>query len=604
MGPKLSLLVSKCKAATADRSYITGAIQSLQDEGTTLEETLTALLPWPELRAWTEQKWTGKPGNGKGKPPPPPDDGVPTPRNVWETDDDPRLPPHSLEAEQAICCAVVTGQQLPELPPEAFYTAVGRNLMTVATLLVAAGKEPDLPAVVHEMRRKGLLDAVGGAAKVAEFVGEPTVSILHVQQHEQTVRDCWYRRRVSVAARKLAVRSVQLKEPLNETLREHLEEVSEKPIQGILDWHSLPAEWLFEQPPNRDWLLVRRRDNAPDVGLLPKGIVGMLIGAGGASKTMFCVQLALLAASGSHRPLIGDIGVDAEPGKVLLMLGEEDAVEAHRRIYRAALALRLTPEQRGLALRNIFVLPLRGVDCALVDVDIATKTMHRTTMHAELLRRLKKEAPWSLIIADPVSRFSADGTESANSSATKFVSAFESFAIEEIGRPSVLLAHHTSQAARTTGDRAATAARGVTGLTDGVRWVANLTTEPNSGAKIVAFNVSKNNYSAPMTEVFLAKRSDEHGGALVPVQDGDIEEPRDKVSERREKAFTDNGERIMSVLANAPPEGMLIGAIETALAGTIVDRTLRRRMDALEASGYITAEKVRGDKGKRYRLRT
>src|SRR5262249_25635901 len=92
--------------------------------------------------------------------------------------------------------------------------------------------------------------------------------------------------------------------------------------------HAEP-EWYTKPPERRSWLL---RDQRTDSGVLPLGKVGMLAGAGGAGKTMALTQLAVAVATGT--PWLGVLEVAAQ-GNVLLILGEEDAEEVRRRLYRA-----------------------------------------------------------------------------------------------------------------------------------------------------------------------------------------------------------------------------------------------------------------------------
>lgn len=373
-------------------------------------------------------------------------------------------------------------------------------------------------------------------------------------------------------------------------------------------WVPMPRPWLYEHPPARDWLLVRAGDDdRPDVGVLPRGIVGMLAGAGGASKTMALVQLCLLVAAESGRPWIGDLIVpeSSRGGRVLLALGEETASECWRRVFRASCALGLTPEQRERALERLVVLPLAGRDVALVDVDQATRTVHRTELHAELLRRLGAEGPWTLVVVDPLARFAADGSEKDNGAATRVVSALESMATAELGAPTVIAAHHTSQAARVSGDRGATAARGVTGYTDGVRWVAVLSTVADTGGRIVDLTLAKSNYSPPAAESWRARRSDEHGGALVQLSAEDEDELRKAAAERApgaagDRRRLDTAERdataILDALRQAGAEGLTRAGLDAALTRTgyaLSDRTLTRRLDALEADGQVRATGAR-----------
>lgn len=363
-------------------------------------------------------------------------------------------------------------------------------------------------------------------------------------------------------------------------------------------WAPMPSEWLSEPPPPREWLLVQTKDQAEDLGVLPRNVVGMLASAGGVGKTMLVSQLALLVASGCARPFVGDLVVapEARGGRVLLVVGEEDGAEIRRRVYNAALALRLTPEQRERAIANIVPLPMRGRECALVAADPASRTTYRTPLHAELLERLRADGPWALVILDPMSRFGGTDAESSNGLATLFVSAAEALC-EVPGGPVVLIAHHTSQLSRRDSDRSAVAVRGVTGIVDGVRWVSVMTVADGLGGTVVELSIAKTNYSPPIVETFQAKRSREFSGALVPLSDedrADLEEAlqaTDRGAAREQKKaqrVTFEEQRVLDVLPE-PPDALSVGGVLSALAGAgvaVSEPTLRHRLNALADRGY------------------
>jgi hypothetical protein len=142
--------------------------------------------------------------------------------------------------------------------------------------------------------------------------------------------------------------------------------------------------------------------------------------------------------------------------------------------------------------------------------------MHPNTKepeHTDFLRELQNELhnanhPWKLIILDPLSRFAGSGAETYSSAATRFVEALETLT-KVPGNPTVLVAHHTTKAAR-QGSSAndTTAARGSSGLTDGVRWVATMRAENDS----VVMEFTKSNYSA-LPKPLVLRRTE--GGALT-----------------------------------------------------------------------------------------
>lgn len=291
------------------------------------------------------------------------------------------------------------------------------------------------------------------------------------------------------------------------------------------------GDWLNEEPPQRSWLLTGTVEGK-NAGILPLGKVGMIAAAGSAGKSWLTIQLALAVATGTEWA-----GLNVEsPGRVLLALGEEEAEEAQRRLYFAANALRLDADARALAAKRIWLLPLAGRQVSLTgDAPSARESdsadgLPVTPLFWELVERLEEGAgtptfePWRLVVLDPLSRFAGLEVEADSAQATRFVQAVERLTAPKHGRPTVLLTHHTNKASRKEGQSAtsdaaaATASRGSSALTDGVRWQASL--EPmkryEGAPELVTLNVVKNNYGRYPAETFLVRH--EHGALRVATQ--------------------------------------------------------------------------------------
>jgi RecA-family ATPase len=281
------------------------------------------------------------------------------------------------------------------------------------------------------------------------------------------------------------------------------------------EWRTIGerGSWLKTKPPEPRWLL-----NAEDgkTGLLRLGKVGMLAAAGAVGKTHAAIQLSLAVGSGTRWL---DTYPVATPGRVLLALGEEDAEEIHRRLYYAGQNLGMKPEELERAAANIVALPLAGRGVPLVtDTGYGrTERTERTTFFHELVRLLGAHE-WSLLIFDPMSRFAGADAEKDNAAATRLVEAFEELAKVK-GNPTVLMCHHTTKGARREdGDgQEATAARGASALTDGVRFVMTLESRRWSGKgnkpkdlpKLLDLHVPKMNHTEEPGGITLIRGS--HG---------------------------------------------------------------------------------------------
>lgn len=280
------------------------------------------------------------------------------------------------------------------------------------------------------------------------------------------------------------------------------------------------TDWYTKAPPPRTWLLRDRRTSA---GVLPLGKVGQVVGEGGVSKTTVFAQLARAVATGST--WLGSLDV-ATPGRVLAIFGEEDAEEIHRKSYNAAQTTSGVNPPRG----SIVTLPLAGVPSEMVIRD-----PHGNPMDGPFLLWLRRflasgGGEWRLILVDPLSRFAGLDAEKDNALATRFVEALESLAVQT--RATVLVAHHSNQVSRGVGSKmTATSSRGVTALSDGVRWQMTMAAEEVAGlegeaherlGQLVTIAFSKSNYSK-RGDPIVCRRDQEHGGALIPLDDTDAE---------------------------------------------------------------------------------
>ena len=275
-------------------------------------------------------------------------------------------------------------------------------------------------------------------------------------------------------------------------------------------------DWFNAPPPQRKYLL-EIQEEGMRYGMLPLGRVGMLAAAGGAGKSWALIQLALSVATGT--PWLGTYPVpDGAAGPVLLAMGEEEEEELRRRIYYASRSMGLSRRDQALAAERILLLPLCGEPVSLTHSADDLRVLgsldgtNETAFARELHVRLSESAvEWRLLILDPASRFAGPDVEVDNAAATRFVQALERLT-NAPGNPTVLLSHHTTKTSR-TGEKSgeATAARGSSALTDGVRWQANLDTSSESDSQLT-FKVVKSNYGRfPPTPLALNRDKDNYG---------------------------------------------------------------------------------------------
>ena len=360
--------------------------------------------------------------------------------------------------------------------------------------------------------------------------------------------------------------------------------------------------WYVKAPPRREWLLQDGRSKSTD-GVLPCGKVGLLIAEGGAGKTMALIQLAIAKAVGLH--WLGTFMIP-KPGRVLLVLGEEDAEEVHRRVFNARRSMNVDAPAEDA----IVAIPLAGMPCAMIEVDERGNPID-TAFLAWLRSIAKQRGPFELIIVDPLSRFAGADAEADNAAATRFIQALESIATET--GATVIVAHHTNKLARTNGAAVTGASsRGSSAIYDGVRWAAALSSERvafDDGqvgerlGELVTFSVVKSNYSRK-ADPLLLRRDGANGGALLPLDDADREmiaearvdtapaQRRQVERDERSKSRTASlADLIREILAASP------GLSGRALLATVVARRGSCSKDSFAAALAHLGSAIRTEDG-------
>jgi RecA-family ATPase len=353
----------------------------------------------------------------------------------------------------------------------------------------------------------------------------------HVQDPEVSAR---YKREIDALHAQLdALSDSKSAAPLAHRLDEHWKTVGEL---GLLDTLPEPQAWVLMRPSTETLGM------ANPIGLLPRSEVGFVLGPGGLGKSIMMMGLAISVATG--RKWL-DHFIVSEPGRVLLILGEEKLKQAHRRLYELCTSMRLTSEQAQLVRERVVLMPLSGVMAPLVRQEGGLTT---ETDVAQWLRARMQSADWTLVIVDPVSRFAGADTESDNVQATRFVQTVETLCSVP-GAPTVLLVHHSNKISRADDAARPSAAdsRGASALTDAGRWCANLVRRKDGG---VALHFTKNNYAEQYDEPVLLERT--FGGYLRV----ETAEAKQRHVDAQERALATKDaelrERILKLLARRP----------------------------------------------------
>ncbi len=377
---------------------------------------------------------------------------------------------------------------------------------SVATIFGAmqrlSGREVDLDlvAIFAELRANGELGRLGGEAVVLELLGEyPSGS---VAGYAELICRAAFRRQVSEAGSRFAAEVATCEDPVG------LARSLGADLRRVEGSYAIPSdsfaavtpigdrEWLTSTPPARKLLLTR--DGVP---FLPASSTGSVVADGGVGKTFSMLALALSLATG--RPWLGVFEV-VDPGRVVVLLGEEDDDEVHRRLHAIASMRGLTREEIALGHANIVAAGLAG---ERLELTRASGREYEATDVFDRLAELVERYEPSLLLLDPLSRWGGPDTELSVPAATFLVQCLERLTRLR-GRPSVIVAHHTAKAARGAKKGRTEDARGVTATSDGLRWSVRLTEHEKDG--LVELSLTKRNNMPPHPVVRL-ERAPESG---------------------------------------------------------------------------------------------
>jgi len=338
---------------------------------------------------------------------------------------------------------------------------------------------------------------------------------------------------------------------------------------------SRATRYMLSAPPERRWLFK---------GVLPLGIVGLIVAPGGTGKSTFAIQMGIAVATGGKLADAWDVG---EAGAALLLMAEDDDAELHRRVCMISDHIGLP----GNALDRLHVVSLAGEDVRLISESREHGIQH-TDVVTRLIASAEKIPDLRLIVIDPASRW-RDGNENDASNATRFIQAVERIALAT--GATALLIHHTSKGAMASGESSQGASRGSSALPDGGRWMAQLATvnktmnktlkipEPDMRMHVV-LSVPKGNYAPPQAEILLQRQE---GGYLKAVE-----------LPHKLKNLGRSDDKIIALIKSEATEGKTYStrAFCRAFAGTdkpigLSDHALRERLKWLVEKGELTTGK-------------
>ena len=229
-----------------------------------------------------------------------------------------RVPPHDLQAEESVLGAMLLSRDAISvasemLSPDDFYKPAHAHIFDAVCSLTAAGEPADPVTVADELRRAGVLDAIGGVATlVALQTNTPATS--NAQHYARIVEEHALLRRLIGVSNEIADAAYDLPEDVVKTVdwaESRVFEVAQRrvtdslaPIHDLLDANLDHLENLYARGDAITGIPTGFVDlDDLTSGLQPSALV--VLGARpSAGKTALALSVASNAAMESRRPVL------------------------------------------------------------------------------------------------------------------------------------------------------------------------------------------------------------------------------------------------------------------------------------------------------------
>lgn len=430
--------------------------------------------------------------------------------------------PHSKENEMIVLGCMLTSEyglklSAEELVNTDFYFSEHKTIFNTLKSAYENKKPTDIHLVCEDLKRQDKLKAIGGVdyiTTLAQYAGTSA----HIEEYIDSLKENSRQRHLLFLTQKI---EKQLLENGDSSkiiieIQEELNRIEKK--NGFKDKHPIQFlnqfsnNFLLTDPPKKPMLIEYVNERGIPTGFLPKGIVAMIVGAGGIGKTHLLAQLAISVSTGT--PWLETFTTtkhcgEGSKGNVFFGLGENQYDDIHRVLHKASKKLRehqpdiLKDDPLVEASKRIAPYSFCGQQAAFIEN--GKPSLYFRKLKMQLIEKAPK-AGWSLIIFDPVSRLMGADAETDNAAATQFISLLEELTIDLPGNPTVLFAHHVNKSAiKESGRQDQTAARGSSALTDGCRWQCNFSRKDD---KIACLEMTKSNFTAILKSTELIKDED------------------------------------------------------------------------------------------------
>jgi replicative DNA helicase len=229
-----------------------------------------------------------------------------------------RVPPHNLQAEESLLGAMLLSKDAIAVASEVldadhFYKPAHGHIFEAITSLSAAGEPADPVTVAEELRRAGLLDAIGGPATLVTLQAA-TPAISNAQRYARIVEEHALLRRLIGVAGEIAEMSYELPEDVTKAVDQAESLVFEVAQRRVTDTMA-PIHDLLNDNLDRLEALYDKGDTITGVatgfsdldeltsGLQPNALY--VLGARPSmGKTALALGIASNAAIDAHRPVL------------------------------------------------------------------------------------------------------------------------------------------------------------------------------------------------------------------------------------------------------------------------------------------------------------
>lgn len=155
-----------------------------------------------------------------------------------------KMPPQNLEAETAVLGSMLLDREaiavtIDHLDENSFYTESNKKIFGAIIKLYDSGKAVDIVTLIEELKKKNMLDEIGGPTRITEMTGSVPTSA-NVEYYAKIVKEKSLLRNLINTATKIAAESYDPSAEVNELL-----DRAEKLIFNITSGHN-SADRVYE----------------------------------------------------------------------------------------------------------------------------------------------------------------------------------------------------------------------------------------------------------------------------------------------------------------------------------------------------------------------